>query len=94
MTSDISYDGHSTYGDNDDQYLTRILQILFVNAVIISAIGFVIIKRLYFPVIVSHPWQQSTNCRKKDKETTVVLAGSYNPPHYGHFKMLLYLAER
>lgn len=25
---------------------------------------------------------------------TVVLAGSYNPPHYGHLHMLKYLAER
>jgi len=29
-----------------------------------------------------------------DKEVTVVLAGSYNPPHKGHLAMLTYLSER
>ena len=49
-----------------------------------------LIKRLYFPTIIPYPWPDV----KKDKTTKVVLAGSYNPPHYGHFAMLIYLSER
>ena len=49
-----------------------------------------IVKRLYFPTIIPYPWPVV----KKDKTTKVVLAGSYNPPHFGHFAMLIYLSER
>jgi hypothetical protein len=32
--------------------------------------------------------------RRKDRNHTVVLAGSYNPPHSGHMAMIRYLSER
>ena len=32
--------------------------------------------------------------RTERKKTTVIMAGSYNPPHLGHLAMLEYLADR
>lgn len=56
---------------------------LFVVAV-------VLIKPILFPTIISFPWQDDTQRRGQ----TVILAGSYNPPHLGHLAMLQYLARR
>jgi len=51
------------------------------------------IYKLSFPVIVKYPW--SSNEREQtDKSTTVIFAGSFNPPHMGHLGMLVYLARR
>lgn len=52
--------------------------------------------KLAFPTIISYPWPFPTDdrWRRKEKEITVVLAGSYNPPHKGHLAMLSYLSER
>ncbi|GMH83659.1 hypothetical protein TL16_g09674 [Triparma laevis f. inornata] len=49
-----------------------------------------ILLPLLFPTIIHHPYPPST--RKENK--TVMLAGSFNPPHLGHFKMLQYLSQR
>lgn len=43
-----------------------------------------------FPVILSYPWKNSEN----QQEDTAILAGSFNPPHYGHYAMLKYLSQR
>jgi pantetheine-phosphate adenylyltransferase len=45
---------------------------------------------LVFPTIITYPWA----CVKQKEPTTVVLAGSFNPPHRGHYAMLKYLSER
>jgi len=44
------------------------------------------------PTIISFPWPEEE--RKHNSKQTVVLAGSFNPPHKGHLAMLMYLAER
>jgi len=52
--------------------------------------------KLTYPTIISYPWSFPSNerWRRRDKQMTVVLAGSYNPPHKGHLAMLSYLSER
>jgi hypothetical protein len=51
---------------------------------------------IIFPRILSYPWPMSEDYqhRRKDRNHTVVLAGSYNPPHSGHMAMIRYLSER
>ena len=51
---------------------------------------------ILFPTILSYPWPTPDDHKKqkRDKNTTVVLAGSYNPPHLGHLAMLRYLSQR
>ena len=46
---------------------------------------------LVFPTIIAYPW---ASVAKEKKRSTVVLAGSFNPPHRGHYAMLKYLSER
>lgn len=45
---------------------------------------------LVFPTVHTYPWKLP----KKKNEGTVILAGSFNPPHYGHYAMLQYLAKK
>lgn len=52
--------------------------------------GIVLLKPILFPTIIEYPWEEVS--RKEDK--TVILAGSYNPPHLGHLAMLEYLSKR
>jgi len=57
---------------------------------------------IFHPTIINYPWPSPSSSRedseqrkkKRDKEITVVLAGSYNPPHRGHLAMLSYLSKR
>eukprot|EP00804_Cyclotella_cryptica_P029411 CCRYP_013363-RA/>CCRYP_013363-RA protein AED:0.12 eAED:0.12 QI:194/1/1/1/0.5/0.66/3/376/239 len=56
-----------------------------------------ILLRVLFPTVLTHPWKLSPNespQRKREKESLVVFAGSFNPPHWGHLVMIRYLAER
>lgn len=55
------------------------------------------------PTVIAFPWPppaEEEGRRRRagggaaDKAKTVVLAGSFNPPHKGHLAMLVYLAER
>ena len=66
----------------------------------LSAIG-LLIRRIVSPTIIPFPYptetKDSTNRiyeNKKENVTSVVLAGSYNPPHYGHLAMLSYLSKK
>lgn len=54
----------------------------------------ILIYRVLFPTVLRFPWREHNMSRRKDKDTTVVFAGSFNPPHFGHLVMLRYLAER
>lgn len=57
----------------------------------------ILLYRIAFPPILSFPWREpskNSQCRKQEKKMTVVFAGSFNPPHWGHLVMLKYLAER
>jgi hypothetical protein len=49
---------------------------------------------ILFPTIIRYPWPKQSQRGARDKNLTVVLAGSFNPPHKGHLAMILYLAER
>lgn len=63
----------------------------------ILALGILILLRVLFPTILTHPWTlppKNSRQQKRDKERTVVFAGSFNPPHWGHLVMIKYLAER
>lgn len=70
-----------------------------VMAVPVATIGaiLVLVYRIVFPRVLSHPWdmpEEGSSRRKQDKTTTVIFAGSFNPPHWGHLVMIRYLAER
>ena len=48
------------------------------------------------PTVITYPWKfpDSQSYQDRDKRRTVVLAGSFNPPHNGHLAMLEYLSKR
>lgn len=52
--------------------------------------GAVLLKPILFPTIIGYPWEEGYTKEHK----TVILAGSYNPPHLGHLAMLKYLSKR
>jgi ATP sulfurylase len=69
---------------------------ILLTAVILPPCILILI-RVLFPTILNHPWKlpaKESRKQKRDKETTVVFAGSFNPPHWGHLVMIKYLAER
>jgi pantetheine-phosphate adenylyltransferase len=55
-----------------------------------------LIVPILWPRIHVYPWRLPSAYRQKQREKarTVVLAGSYNPPHRGHFSMIAHLSER
>jgi hypothetical protein len=72
-----------------------ILLLLPIILICIFNIGMLILIRALFPTILTYPWKiPDKKEEKRDKETTVVFAGSFNPPHWGHLVMIRYLAER
>ena len=58
--------------------------------------GYTLITPILIPPIHKFPWQlpESYTQKQREKNMTVVLAGSYNPPHRGHLAMISHLAER
>lgn len=58
--------------------------------------AFILIYPICVPPIHEYPYQLPEDYaqRQRDKRTTVVIAGSYNPPHRGHAVMMAHLAER
>ena len=78
---------------NDYDYVTFIgyvLLFLFIYA------AYTLIRPILVPPIHTYPWQLPDDYqpRQREKRTTVVLAGSYNPPHRGHLAMISHLAQR
>jgi hypothetical protein len=76
------------------------LSLLTTTAIAIGLLMLSVAAKLVFPIIVprilTYPWPMPDGLgrRRRDKKLTVVLAGSYNPPHNGHMAMLRYLSER
>lgn len=67
--------------------------VCYVALVFIVVLGGILVKPILFPSIIAFPWQDSDGTTQKLDET-VILAGSYNPPHLGHLAMLQYLSRR
>ena len=67
----------------------------YAAAMYLCYLAYTLIEPIVFPPIVRYPWQraQSPYDEKQQKQKTVVLAGSYNPPHKGHLAMLQFLSE-
>mmetsp|Transcript_15442 Transcript_15442/g.19593 ORF Transcript_15442/g.19593 Transcript_15442/m.19593 type:complete len:259 (+) Transcript_15442:103-879(+) len=63
------------------------------SILVVSLPALSLLYQLFNPTILSFPWTSSFN-KTKDKKTTVVFAGSFNPPHNGHLVMIQYLAMR
>ena len=51
----------------------------------------ILVKPILFPTVILFPWRDD---KSKKRNQTVILAGSYNPPHLGHLAMLRYLSLR
>ena len=68
--------------------------IVVVGAIIVSS--WILVPPIIKPNVIMYPWRlpESHSYRERDKGRTVVLAGSFNPPHYGHLAMLEYLSKR
>lgn len=58
--------------------------------------AFTLIYPIIVPPVHAYPWQIPADYKRRqlDKDMTVVLAGSYNPPHRGHLAMISHLSER
>ena len=53
---------------------------------------YTLIHPILVPPILRYPWPYDRQPR--DKQRTVAIAGSYNPPHRGHLAMIAHLSER
>ena len=75
-------------------HIVELGTVLFVGAIIVMS--WILIPPILRPTVITYPWRmpESHAYRERDKKRTVVLAGSFNPPHYGHFAMLEYLSKR
>ncbi|CAB9501686.1 Phosphopantetheine adenylyltransferase [Seminavis robusta] len=83
--------------DGEGLLLERVLEwmiIGLVGSIIVSA--WLLIPPILRPTVIAYPWRmpESYSYRERDKTRTVVLAGSFNPPHFGHLAMLEYLSKR
>eukprot|EP00536_Pseudo-nitzschia_multiseries_P004315 jgi/Psemu1/187778/e_gw1.71.121.1 len=76
----------------------------FVLAVAVLILG-PHVYRIVRPRIITYPWKEdkeeeeepgtgATATTTTESRRTVVFAASYNPPHYGHLRMLEYLSKR
>lgn len=59
------------------------------------------VYHIFRPTIIAYPWKEKEGINisrdisvSSSSSRTVVFAASYNPPHYGHLRMLEYLSRR
>lgn len=76
-----------------DILFTSKLWILLFLLIVVCA-GISLIVPLMWPRIITYPWKQLPLRGGRKRKQTVILAGSYNPPHNGHLAMLEYLGQR
>lgn len=69
----------------------QVVWTVVILAVLTSAAS--LLPPIFYPRIIMFPWIPSFT-PLKDKRKTVVMAGSFNPPHRGHLSMLQCLSER
>eukprot|EP00980_Cylindrotheca_fusiformis_P014494 scaffold3875_cov123-Cylindrotheca_fusiformis.AAC.14 len=74
---------HNTYS-----MISETSPIFFLLAAVGLAVAYKLVPPIIWPTIITYPWEEE---EKEDK--IVILAGSYNPPHLGHLKMLEYLSN-
>ncbi|KAL7574922.1 hypothetical protein ACA910_010749 [Epithemia clementina (nom. ined.)] len=60
----------------------------------VGSFGLLSIWRIVFPTVWSYPWPPAERAAPHDRTKTVLMAGSFNPPHLGHIEMIRYLASR
>mmetsp|Transcript_29864 Transcript_29864/g.44148 ORF Transcript_29864/g.44148 Transcript_29864/m.44148 type:complete len:238 (+) Transcript_29864:235-948(+) len=65
--------------------LTIIIMLYFIGSLFYS---------ILFPTIISFPWDEQIDKNHKGEGDCVIMAGSFNPPHRGHYAMLEYLSKR
>lgn len=79
------------------------LAVIQILALFLALILVPHIYRILKPSIVAYPWDEGRNRKNREESAgaatststaTVVFAASYNPPHYGHLRMLEYLSTK
>ena len=72
------------------------LLLLVLVLLLLPYAAYTLIAPIIVPPIQTYPWSFPENYdrRQREEEMTVVMAGSYNPPHRGHLAMVSYLSER
>ena len=77
-------------------FLITVLGWAILVICIVVGISCVIVSiwNIVVPNVWSYPWPEIREQKDNDKKTTIVMAGSFNPPHLGHIEMIRYLASR
>ena len=78
-----------------EEPLTLIIHCVTVTILIVFSI---LLYHVLNPTVLKHPWPTQYKDKgghwDSDRDTSVVFAGSFNPPHNGHLVMIKYLARR
>jgi len=64
--------------------------VICVGVALTVMIFMVLAYQICWPNIITYPWKEE----EEQVNQTVIFAASYNPPHYGHIRILEYLSRR
>jgi len=70
---------------------------LYIIFLFLVVLFIYVLFQLFFPTIISYPWNSAESSEvesSREKVEKVIFAGSFNPPHNGHYAMIEYLAKR